>query len=230
MARASRQVFEVLDTYAKQSDVRGLTIPAHVYLCDVLTLKYYQNSVINIIKSKMGAIPKSKRNSQHFTVSYWYPIVDNMFKNQDAPKRDIYNTIYGEMSDYNSFNHIVTKFMITDYSTNDAHIINMLVNTYDIKDIISACNVAIQHKADGIAYVKAVLEREKAKHDVQIEKMDALNNRTQSSNRLLDRDIHKHTPIELAQMQYNYTKKQEDAILQALVDKLLGGKSSADHK
>ena len=63
MARASRQVVTELNKYADAAGVQGFLIPAHIYMCDYMIIKYNQAAVINVIKSHMTKIQPKKRDS-----------------------------------------------------------------------------------------------------------------------------------------------------------------------
>lgn len=223
MSRATRQVLNELDQYAKMSNVQGLTIPAHIYLGDVLTTKYYQNAIINLIKSRMAKIPKTKRESKHFTLSYWYPIVDNMLQNQTAPKREISGIVYGEMLDYNPFNHIISKYLITDYSTADAQLINQIVNEYTFMEITAATRAAAQANVYSVRYIKAILEGEKAKHQLEVNKIHALGAKIDESDKLLQQDKVVYTQDEVTHAEQTFEEKRHNMLLQMMVDKMLGG-------
>lgn len=222
MSKASRQIVTELNKYADTAGVQGFLIPAHLYMCDYMVIKYNQTAVANVIKSHMSKIPPKKREFKHFTPIYWYKIVDNMLNDKSVHRnQDI--QVYGEMVDYNSFNHITKMFLFDDYSIQDAIIINRIVNTCDLSDIISACKTASQNGVHSMAYVDAILRDINARKYVEATRIKELGDKIDSSNRTLGGEIHRHTAIELAKSEYDYNKKHEDVLLELLVNKMFGG-------
>ena len=56
MCRASRQVVNELNKYADAAGVQGFLIPAHIYICDYMVIKYYQAAVMNVIRQHITKI------------------------------------------------------------------------------------------------------------------------------------------------------------------------------
>lgn len=223
MSKASRMIINQLDKLAMDSGVQGLTIPAHIYMCDYMIIKYNQSAVMNIIRSHIAKIPKVKREFKHFTPIYWYKIVDNMLGNNESVKYDIDGEVYGEMQDYNSFNYIIRNFLQSDYSIQEAIRINKLVNTVDQSSIVSACKVAAQNNVYNMAYVEAVIQSDQQRKKCEEIKHQAIIQRAQESSDKLRMDVHQHTPVELAEMEYNYEEKRNNILLTLMVKKLLDG-------
>jgi len=215
-------VINELDKIASSNGVQGFIVPAHVYMCDYMTIKYSTQAIINVLRSQISKIPKHKREYKHFTPLYWYKVVDNMLGNGTAT-REVSGTVYGEMVDYNAFNHIVGMFLVSDYSVQDSVYINNLVNTASLSDIINACNTAKQNGVHTIAYMRAIIDGENGKREAERQRAEQMNMKiAASSGRLMHNDIHRHTAIELAEIQYNYEKKRESSDLEAAIRKLLG--------
>ena len=223
MARASRNVVNELNRYADMAGVQGFLIPAHIYMCDYITLKYNYTAAINVIKSHMSKIPQSKREYKHFTPIYWYKVIDNMLGGKPGVCKTNDVTVHGEMVDYNSFNHITTIFLTDDYGAQDAALINKIVNKYTLSDIVSACKTASHNGAYSMSYVDAVLRDIDGKKRAEELRIRMLGERVEKSNAMLDGEIHTHTPIELAMAEHNYNKKREDMLLELLIDKMFGG-------
>lgn len=225
MARASRQVINELNKYADVSNVQGFLIPAHIYMCDYMIIKYNQAAIINVIKSHMTKIPVKKREYKHFTPLYWYKIVDNMLSNKQGVERNNDVEIHGEIVDYNAFNHITKLYLLDDYSVQDAILINQIVNKYNLSDIISACKTASQNGAYSMSYVSAVLRDIDARKRAESMRIDFMRNRIKQSSESINTTIHRHTPIELAKAEYDYNKKREDMMLELLMNKMFGDKN-----
>lgn len=223
MARASRQVVTELNKYADAAGVQGFLIPAHIYMCDYMIIKYNQTAVINVIKSHMTKIQPKKREYKHFTPTYWYKIVDNMLGDKVGARRNQDIQVCGEMVDYNSFNHITKMYLLDDYSVQDAAIINRIVNQYSLADIVSACKTASQNGVHSMAYVDAVLRDMDARKSAEALRIKVLGDKIEKSNMTIGGETHTHTPIELAKAEYDYNKKREDMILELLVNKMFGG-------
>jgi hypothetical protein len=209
-----------LNKLANDSDVQGLILPAHLYICDYMIIKYSPGAIMNVIRSGVSKIQKGRREYKHFTPLYWYKVVDNILgKNQTS---DI--QIFGEMQDYNSFNYLVKNYLQSDYSGLEAQRINHLVNTVDQSVIVSACKIAIQNGVRNIAYVESVIASEQQKKKFEDLRLKVINDRAQESSNLLKIEVQTHTPIEMAQIEYKYEQKREDILLELMVKRLLEGK------
>ena len=114
MSRPSRLIINELNKLANQSNVQGFLVPAHIYMCDYMIIKYNYVVILNTIRSHINNIQKTNRQYKHFTPIYWYKVIDNIFKNNNNVRFNINNIVYGEMNDYNSYNHIISKFLQSD--------------------------------------------------------------------------------------------------------------------
>lgn len=222
MCRASRHVMNELNKCAEAAGVQGLIVPAHIYMCDYMVIKYQQAAVTNVIKSHIASIPPKRRESKHFTPMYWYKMVDNMLSGKQGVCRNEQG-VYGEMTDYNGFSHITRMFLIDDYSVQDAKKINEIVNTSDLETIVEACKQSADAGVRNVAYMSAVINSIKANKAMRQADMDRLRTRVESSQTSLRTETHTHTAIELAQMEYEYNKKKEAAMLEALFNRIAGG-------
>ena len=108
-----------------------ITVPAHLFICDQLVYKYYTPIICNILKKQILSI--KKKEYKHYTIDYWYPILNNMLSNNiQAHRKDIKelpHIIYQE-----SFG-IIIKYLIVDYSIDDIYSIFDICATYNTIDI-----------------------------------------------------------------------------------------------
>lgn len=222
MSKASRQIVNELNKYADTAGVQGFLVPAHVYMCDYMVIKYNTTAIINVIRSHISKIQPKKREYKHFTPIYWYKVVDNMLANKQGVCRPHDTQVYGEMVDYNAFNHITKMYLVDDYSVTDAMHVNRIVNTYTLADIVSACKTASQNGAYSMAYVDAVLRNSDSQRKAEELRIKMLCDKVEKSSSMLNGEVHKHTPIELAKSEYEYNKKREDVLLELLVNKMMG--------
>lgn len=222
MSREARKIFNELDNMAIDNGVQGILIPAHIYVCDKLILSYYTAPIINVIKSRFKSISKSKREWKHFTIEYWEPMIHNMLKTNQGVCRNniIQHTINDEI--INKF-EIISKFLITDYSIQDALLIHTIVHNYTEKNIINACNMAKNMNIFDITYINGILEKEKAKESIKLKIVDNLANKIERSNTLLNKQTYNHSPIDLAMMEYNWNNKKRNAELEKMFNNITGG-------
>lgn len=222
MCRASRHVMNELNKCAEAAGVQGLIVPAHIYMCDYMVIKYQQAAVVNVIKSHIASISPKRRESKHFTPMYWYKMVDNMLSGKQGACRNE-QSVYGEMTDYNGFSHITRMFLIDDYSIQDAKKINEIVNTNDLETIVEACKQSADAGVRNVAYMSAVINNINTSKAMRQADIDRLRTKVESSQTSLRTETHTHTVIELAQMEYEYNKKKEAAMLEALFNRIVGG-------
>lgn len=225
MCRASRQVVNELSKYADASGVQGFLIPAHLYICDYMVIKYHQAAVINVIRQHITKIPPPKREYKHFTPMYWYRIIDNILGKQENAKKTYDGEVHGEMTDYNSFNHFTKIYLSDDYSVHDALLINQICNTYTLDEIVRACKTATDKAVHSIAYVMAILKDMDATKRAEELRIRMLGEKIEKSSIQIQTETHTHTPIELAKSEYDYQKKRNDMILELMLQKMMGGNS-----
>lgn len=223
MSRQSRLIVAELSKYSDNAGVQGFLTSAHLYICDLMCIKYSQPAVLNVIKSQIAKVPPKKREYKHFTPSHWYKVVDNMLAGKPGAAREIEGPVYGEMTDYNAFNHITKMYLSEDYTLGEALLINRMVNEETLADIVAACKTAAQNGVRNMAYVKRVLESIAAGRRAEELRIKMLGGKIDQSQQGIRTQIHTHTPIELAQSENEYNKKREDMLLELLVQKLYGG-------
>lgn len=226
MSRASRQVITELNKYADAAHVQGFLIPAHVYICDYMTIKYHQAAVINVIKQHLTKVQPAKRVSKHFTPLYWYRMVDTILGGQQNAKKSYDGEVYGEMTDYNSFNHFTKIYLTDDYSVHDALLINQIVNNYTLDEIVKACKAASDNAVHSVSYVQAILKDMAATKMAEELRIRMLGERIERSSMQIQTETHTHTPIELAQAEYNYNKKRDDILLELMLRNMFGGQNN----
>lgn len=219
MCRESRKLFSELDRQANRNGVQGLLIiPAHIYMADQLVLKYFTQPMLNVISSRISRI--NKREYKHFTIEYWYPIMDTMLRNGSAHRDNVIGTIGDKNVDI--FDHI-NRFMITDYSIQDAMMINHIVNNYTLEHVVEACNTAAGANVYEVRYVNAILEKDDAKRKIRLDEIRQINEKIEKSDTILDKPTLRHSPIELAMSEYNWHKRQQDAELIRKFNMMVGG-------
>lgn len=223
MCRASRQVVNELNKYANAAGVQGFLIPAHLYICDYMVIKYHQAAVINVIRQHITKISPTKREYKHFTPTYWYKMIDNILGGQENAKKTYDGEVYGEMVDYNGFNHFTKIYLSDDYSVHDALLINQICNTYTLDEIVRACKTATDNAVHSIAYVMAILKDMAATKRAEELRIKMLGERIEQSSMQIKTETHTHTPIELAKAEYDYQKKRNDVLLELMLQKMLGG-------
>ena len=223
MSRPSRLIVTELSKYSDNAGVQGFLTSAHIYICDLMCIKYSQPAVLNVIKAQIGKVPPKKREYKHFTPSHWYPVVNNMLSGKPGASREIDGKIYGEMVDYNPFTHITKMYLTDDYSLGEAILINRIVNEETQADIVAACRTSAQNGVHNMAYVKKVLEGMAANRRAEELRIRMLGDKINNSSSVIQTDIHTHTPIELAKSEYDYNQKREDMLLELMLKKMFGG-------
>lgn len=227
MCRASRQVVNELNKYADAAGVQGFLIPAHIYICDYMVIKYSHAAVMNVLRQHITKIPPRKREYKHFTTTYWYHVVDNVLGNQTSAKRSYDGEVYGEMKDYNTFNHITKIYLQDDYSVHEALLINQICNIYTLDDVVRACKTATGNAVHSMAYVMAILKDMDATKRAEELRIRMLGERIEKSSMQIQTETHTHTPIELAKSEYDYNKKRDDVLLELMLKKMFGGDGNA---
>lgn len=223
MSRESRKVFQTIDDLCVRNKMQGEITPASIYMCDMLLIRFYAQPICNILRGQIGRL--KKKESKHFTFDYWVPVIVNMLKNNQSAVKP--NATIPDWKDnmnektIESFTYIIQDYIITDYGYDDMVLIQKIVNTYTYGEIIYGCMIGKSNKVYEPRYLNAVLEKEKAKQDIKDQQLQALHSRTQSSDKLLHTELHEHTPLELAMIEYNWKQKRENARLQREFDNII---------
>ena len=105
----------------------------------------------------------------------------------------------------------------------DALLINQIVNTYSLDDIVKACKAATDNAVHSVAYVMAILKDMAATKRAEELRIRMLGEKIEKSTMQIQTTTQSHTPIELAQSEYNYQKKREDMLLELMLQKMFGG-------
>lgn len=217
MCRESKKIFDDLDRYASACDVQGLITPAHVYICDRLVCEYYTAPILNILKQRIKAV--KNKEWKHFTIEYWEPVIRKSLKNAASTYRDV--TGIG-CDNQDGFTHIVTNYLIADYSITDAIILNKLVNNTPLASIKYACEEAKKYGVREIRYINAIIDKERAKQEEKSRAIANLSDKIKGSDRLIQTQTHTHTVMDIASAQYNYQKAMENAELERKFREVFG--------
>lgn len=219
MSRESRKLFQELDKLANADGAQGFITPGHVFISDRLVIEFYTAPMINLIKSKLKTISKSKREWKHYTIEYWEPMLRNMLSKQDHAKRSVPNMIFDLELD--SFTYIIGSYLIADYSLDDALLINHMIGMHTLNEIVNACQIGKSNKVYEPRYISAVLAKEEAKKQLGIQTIEKLTAKTEKSNTILDRQVHEHTVMDIALAEYNFHKALENAEVERMFKELL---------
>lgn len=216
MCRESRKLFEYLDELASKHGVQGIITPAHIYMCDTLMCQFFVAPVQNVIKNKLQHI--GKKTSKQFEITYW----DNMVRLMLNDKSAVRNNSISQQLNMESWDYL-NNAMISDYSIEDAILMNKIIAQYRPDQIHSACKMAVQMNIRNMPYINAIIERAVAEHDYKIYKIDKMGERIEKSNELLNKPTVQHTTIDMAIAQYEYNKKNEEYELERKLREIYGG-------
>lgn len=219
MCRESRKIFDMLDKLAQDNDIQGFITPGHIYICDRLVLQFYTQPIMNLLKSK---ISNQKHCSwKHFTVEYWESMIYNTFSDNNSIKRECGSVGLGNQEGFN----IVNSVLIADYSLSDAYLYNHIINEYDTVMVDKACKVARSMNVPEIRYISAVIDKEHARQQVRMEKIESMDEKiTKSTNEILNKPLVQHTPLELAEMEYQWQRMRDNAELERMYAEKFGDK------
>jgi hypothetical protein len=209
MCRESRKIFDELNRQASINDVQGIITPAHVYICDRLICEYYTAPMINILKQRIKSI--KKKEWKHFTIEYWEPVIRKTLKNVIGTHRDVTDIGYDNQE---AFTYVISNYLIADYSISDAVMLNRLVNNTPLVSIKYACEEAKKYGVREIRYINAIIDKEKAKQEEKVRSISMLSDRISQSDRLMQRQTHTHTMMDIASAQYNYEQAKQNAELE----------------
>lgn len=217
MCRESKKIFEELNRQASINNVQGLTTPAHVYICDRLVCEYYSAPIINILKQRIKAV--RKKEWKHFTIEYWEPVIRKNLKNATSTHRDVVNIGCGNQE---GFTHVISNYLIADYSITDAIILNRLVNNTPLASIKYACEEAKKYGVREIRYINAIIDKERAKQEEKVRSISALSDKISMSDKLTQTQTHRHTVMDIASAQYNYEQAKQNAELERMFREAFG--------
>lgn len=210
MSREARRLINFLNEEAKIHGVQGFTISAHLYIADYISVSYYMAPIINMIKSR---IRSSNKQYKQFTTEYWLPIIESMMSKQNGVKR-----IYDGMGispiltdNITQQYEKLTDFIGSDYSISEAEAILRIVNTTGYNRLCDACNEAQKYGASSALYVQSVLNSIAKQDDTKNRIIQQLTEKIEGTK--VGVDIVYHTPLELAQMEYELQCKRENAEL-----------------
>ena len=93
----------------------------------------------------------------------------------------------------------------------------------DNEVIMKAINIGKQNSVYSVQYIKAVLEREAAVHEIEMQKIGTLASKAESAKSILDRNKVDNSITDVASAAYNWEKAKEDADLIAQFNAMFGG-------
>lgn len=218
MSRESRKIYESVCSLCHTKGIEATWTPYDVYLSDMLMIKYYSAPIINIIKSKSHTI--KKWDTKHGTMEYWIPMIKNMIGKStsmmkpDCARVDWFDKSWDKIEQ--SFSMII-NYVITDYGYDDMVKIQKIVCTCELSDIKYSCSTAKSCNVYDVKYMNAILEKEVAKADIKQYRMDKINDKANDSNKLLHGEIHEHTVMDMAMVEYNWNTVSENTKLEKMM-------------
>jgi hypothetical protein len=221
MNRDSRKVYAFLSSVCNSNNIDYEFNHRDIYLLDKLMVKYYPNPVITLIKSKIKSI---KFSQKHATISYWYTIIDNIFKNNMDVKRMTQNIQYTLPDELAAIIYweIISNYLICDYSYDDMVLLQTIVNRFKNDDIQYAINVGKNQDIYNVRYLNAVLERQEAHRIQKKMKIEKINRKVEESNKLLDNEIHEHNMLDMAQAEWNWKNTYDNMVIENQLNKIKG--------
>ena len=220
MSRESRKILNELEILAQSNNTSTLVTPTQVYLTDQLIMKYYTAPILNAIKSKIKQL--HKKSSKHFTVEHWVSVLDTIFQNNSSVKRESPITVVDtDQAGIQGFIYI-SRFLITDYSIEDAKMIFDVIHRYTPEMIKDAISKSASNKIYNIQYVNAILEKEQALSNIKKQEINKLRERADNSNSILNRQKVEHTPMDMAVSQYNWEQQRQNAELERKMQEMFG--------
>ena len=220
MSREARKLLNELELMAMQHSITTIVTPSQIFVADQIVQKYYTAPILNAIKSKVKGLKKI--SSKHFTVEHWVSVLDSIFVGNTSVKREGSQVQNIDATIGLAGFSMMSKYMITDYSMQDAEKIYQLVLKYTDTDIQKAINVAINNKVYNVQYVTAILEREQALSNMKKEEMAKLRERANSSGHILDKQKVEHSVLDMATNQYNWEQTKQNAELERMLAEKFG--------
>lgn len=219
--RDSRKVLSFLSSICGQRGVEFDTSPIQGYMTDMLMMMYYPTPIINILKSSAGRTKGFQ--TKHGTIEYWLPMLMNMQKGESLKSAVRPDRVRPDWTDnpiiqipLGRYNYITSQYLLTDYSYNDMIALMRICNTVDDKIIERACGVGKQNGVYSIPYIRAVIEGELAKEQLKQQNTDRFMEKVNHSVDVLNDTIHQHNVMELAQMEYEWQKMNENSEIERM--------------
>lgn len=220
MSRESRVMLNELELLSAKHNISAIYTNNDVYLCELLTAKYYTSPMLNLIKTRLKGMKNI--SFKNMTIQYWLPIIDKIFNTNNSVRRGESASsyiVYKDINDKVPKFVKISNYMITDYSTSDAEKIIYAVDTYSMNEIEYAINTAIKSGVYNIQYISVIMEKEKILNDMKIKKIKELGDR---SKHIINDTKVNNSPLDMAMAQYQWQKAQEDAELERLMNELGG--------
>lgn len=217
MCRESRKILNELSGIASKYNRTTIVKPSEIMMADFVCLKYYTNPVINIIKSKIKSMKSC--TSKHFNIEYWVDIVNRILYNKNGVCREYNIGIPGDITSF----ECICRYLVVDYSINDAYDIYMVITTHTLQSIQNAIRIAKQNNVYNIQYIKTILDKEKAVSDIRRTELQELINKENKSNSILDRVKVVNSQEDMKEVSNNWEQIQENAKLSSMFDDIYGG-------
>lgn len=212
MSRESRKLLTNLDELASKHNTSTIVTIQDVFMADQLVLQYYIAPVFNVIRNRIKSMKKV--SSENFTVKYWIPIINKIFKGNTSVRRDDNQSVYVDDSiGINGF-ELISKYLATDYSLSDAEMIQDIVCRYRHSDISNAIHIASKNNVYNIRYINAILEKEQALSNMKKQEINNLRQRADNSNAILNQHMVQHSVTDMATNQYNWQQMKDNADLE----------------
>lgn len=221
MSREARKLLDELGNLAQSNGITTLVTPTQVYIADQLVMKYYTAPILNAIKSKVKQL--RSKSSKHFTVEHWASVLDAIFQNNNGVRRESspISLVDTDPAGVQNFTQI-SRFLITDYSIEDAKMIFNVIHKYTPEMIKDAISKSINNKVYNIQYVNAILEKEQALSNMKKQEISKLRERADSSNSVLGRPKVEHTSMDMAVSQYNWEQQKQNAEIEKKMQEMFG--------
>lgn len=222
MNRESRKILNNLELLAQQNGTSTLVTSTGIYIAEQVSLKYYTAPILNMIKSKVKQL--KNKSSKHFTIEHWVSVLDSIFSDNMSVRRgnSVVQVVDGNDIGNQGF-QVISKYLPTDYSINDAELIYKVIHTYESHRIQSACKIAISNNVYNIQYVNAILEKEQALSNIKKHGIEELNKRAENASEILNRQKIQHTVMDVASSKYDWEQQKQNAELERRMQELLGG-------
>lgn len=219
MCRESRKILLELEKQAQKYNFGTIVTVPQIQITEQLILKYFTAPILNTICSKLKNM--RSRSSKHFSIEYWVPILEQMFNMNISVKREDSRIGDIDMKNTNQSFQWISEYLLTDYSLGDALMIYNICHKYNEKMICDAITIARLNAVYNIHYINAILEKSLAVRELEQQKFNKLVSKIESSESILNRPKVQHSAIDMAMVQYNWQKLQEDMELERKFNEIL---------
>lgn len=207
MSREGRKIVDHLLSIASSKNIEYTPTPIDMMLADLLILEFYATIVNNTLKTRIKTI--KTLTDKHIGVAYWYPVIKNMYKSNTSVPRNQYQL--NSQRDHQLMAMIyslISEFVITDYSIEDAYMVYTIITTCDYDIVQSAVRVSKQSRVYEIRYINAIIQKEIAKKNMKLESYKEMEEMKRDYE---NEFIHQRSVLDMAQIDYNWEKAKENA-------------------